>query len=212
MWDSFVEAIRVSMFVAGQACNGSLGAGILLISLTLRLLLLPLTVRLALRARAHQGKMAALAPDLERLRAQYASDPMRYWQEVGSVMRAHGVRPADPAALIGMLIQAPILFGVFAAVRKGLGNGVPFLWITDLAKSDLRLALVVVVVTGLSMIGAPGTSPNPGQARIMLAIAFVGTGLFLWSTASSVALSVGAGAAVSLLQNWLIARGVRSAA
>ena len=40
----------------------------------------------------------------------------------------------------------------------------------------------------------------------------VGTGLFLWSTASSVALSVGAGAAVSLLQNWLIARGVRSAA
>jgi len=139
MWDSFVEAIRVSMFVAGQACNGSLGAGILLISLTLRLLLLPLTVRLALRARVNQGKMAALAPELERLREQYASDPMRYWHEVGSVMRAHGVRPADPAAFIGMLIQAPIL-------------------------------------------------------------------------SSSVALSVGAGAAVSLLQNWLIARGVRSAA
>src|SRR5262245_28826947 len=115
MWDSFVEAIRLSMFVAGQACGGSLGSGILIVSLTLRLLLLPLTVRLALRARIHQRRLAALAPELERLRAIYASDPLRYWQEAAAVMKRHGIRPAEPAAVLGMIVQAPILFGLFAA-------------------------------------------------------------------------------------------------
>jgi len=43
----------------------------------------------------------------------------------------------------------------------------------------------------------------------MLLVAVIGTGLFLWSTASTVALSVGAGAAVSMLQNYLVARGTR---
>jgi len=43
----------------------------------------------------------------------------------------------------------------------------------------------------------------------MLLIAMIGTGIFLWTTASGVALSVGAGASVSLLQNWLIARKTR---
>jgi len=209
MWDSFVEAIRMSMFVTAQACGGSLGAGILLVSLTLRLLLLPLTVRLALRARRHQEKMAALAPELERLRALHPKDPGRYWQESSRVMREHGVRLADPAAFLGMLIQAPLLYGLFAAVRKGVGNGVSFLWIKDLAKADLRLALLATLITGASIATASSSGPNQSQAQAMLLVAVIGTGLLLWSTASTVALSVGAGAAVSMLQNYLVARGTR---
>jgi YidC/Oxa1 family membrane protein insertase len=206
MWDSFVEAIRLSMFVAGQACNGSLGAGILLVALTLRLLLLPLTVRLAVRARIHQTRMAALAPELERLRRRYAKDPMRYWQEAREAMRRHGIRPADPAALLGVLVQAALLFALFAAVRTGIGRGVPFLWIKDLAKADLGLAILVTVLTGASIATATASGASHNQTQAMLIVAVVGTGLFLWSTASAVALSVGAGAAVSMLQNWLIAR------
>jgi len=40
----------------------------------------------------------------------------------------------------------------------------------------------------------------------MLGIAVLGSAVFLWTTASTVALSAGAGAAVSLLQNWLVGR------
>jgi len=212
MWNSFVEAIRLSMFVTAQACSGSLGAGILLVSLTLRLLLLPLTVRLALRARRHQEKMAALAPELERLRAVHAKDPGRYWREASRVMREHGVRLADPAAFLGMLIQAPVLYGLFAAVRKGVGNGVSFLWIKDLAKADLRLALLATLITAASIATASSSGPNQSQAQAILLVAVIGTGLFLWSTASTVALSVGAGAAVSMLQNYVVARGTRQTA
>ena len=206
MWDTFVEAIRAAMFLAGQACNGSLGAGILVVSLTLRLMLLPLTLRLAARARAHQAAMAALAPELERLRARYAKEPMKYWQEAAELMRRHGIRPADPAALVSMAVQAPVLFALFAAVRQGVGNGVRFLWVRDLAKADIALAILVAALTGLVVSTAPASTQNAQQLQIMLGVAVLGTAVFLWTTASTVALSVGAGAAVSLLQNWLVGR------
>jgi YidC/Oxa1 family membrane protein insertase len=206
MWDSAIEAIRAAMFVTAQACNGSLGAGVLVVSLTMRLMLLPLTLRLAARARAHQAAMAALAPELERLRERYAKDPMKYWQEAAELMREHGIRPADPAALVSMAIQAPVLFALFTAVRQGLGNGIRFLWIRDLAKADIALALLVTVLTGIAVATAPAGTQNAQQMQIVLGVAVLGTALFLWTTASTVALSVGAGAAVSLLQNWLLAR------
>jgi len=206
MWDTFVEAIRAAMFVAGQACNGSLGTGVLVVSLTLRLLLLPLTLRLAARARAHQAAMAALAPELERLRARYEKEPMKYWQEAAELMRRHGIRPADPTTFISVALQAPVLFALFSAVRQGLGSGIRFLWIRDLAKADVALAILVTVLTAIAVSTAPSTTPNAQQAQIMLAVAVLGTALFLWTTASTVALSVGAGAAVSLLQNWIVRR------
>jgi YidC/Oxa1 family membrane protein insertase len=209
MWDSLVEAIRGTMFLAGQACNGSLGTGVLVVSLTLRLMLLPLTLRLAARARAHQSAMAALAPELERLRARYANDPLKYWQAAADVMRRRGIRPADPASLVSLALQAPVLFALFAAVRQGLGNGIRFLWVRDLAKADIALALVVAALTGIAVATAPASTQNAQQAQIMLTIAVLGTAIFLWTTASSVALSVGAGAAVSLLQNWLLKRNAR---
>ena len=209
MWDAFVEAIRASMFLVSQACNGSLGTGVLVVSLTLRLLLLPLTLRLAARARAHQEAMAALAPEMDRLRGEYANDPMKYWQEVSALLRRRGLRPADPAALLSAIVQAPILFGLYAAVRKGIGNGVRFMWIRDLARADIALAILVTVLTGIALVTAPSPTQNAQQAQIMLTIAVLGTAIFLWTAASSVALSVGAGVAVSLLQNWLVQRSRR---
>jgi YidC/Oxa1 family membrane protein insertase len=209
MWDSFVEMIRLSVFIATQVCNGSLGGGVLVVSLTLRLTLLPLTLRLATRARAQQARMAALAPELERLRELYRKNPSRYWQEASALMRRHGIRPADPSVIFGLMLQAPILFGLFAAVRKGLGNGVPFLWVADLARPDLRLALLVTGLTGLSIATTPGTTLNQGPALVALVAGTVATALFLWTTASAVALSMGAGALVSMLQNFLVARNAR---
>jgi membrane protein insertase Oxa1/YidC/SpoIIIJ len=96
---------------------------------------LPLTLRLAARARAHQAAMAALAPELERLRARYAKEPMKYWQEAAELMRRRGIRPADPATFVSLALQAPVLFALFSAVRRGVGDGIRFLWIRDLAKA-----------------------------------------------------------------------------
>ena len=57
--------------------------------------------------------------------------------------------------------------------------------------------------------GSAGKSSAP---TIMLLVVTVSTVVFLWSASSAVALSVGGGSLVTMLQNWLISRDKRSPA
>ena len=50
-WSSFVDLLRVVLFALAHVCGGSLGGGIVMLSLIVRLALLPLTLRVAMRAR-----------------------------------------------------------------------------------------------------------------------------------------------------------------
>src|SRR3982751_5556522 len=127
MWDSFVELLRAVIFSVAHVCGGSLGGGILLVSAGMRLALLPLTLKMARRARAQQVRMAALAPQVEALQRRYANDPRGLMRETQSLYAAHDIRLLTPSGFAGMAIQFPLLSGVFAAVRRGLGTKVRFL-------------------------------------------------------------------------------------
>jgi YidC/Oxa1 family membrane protein insertase len=206
MWDSFVEILRATIFSVAHLCGGSLGGGIMLVSAGVRLALLPLTLRLARRAREQQALIATLRPQIEALQRRYASDPRRLVAEQRALYQQHGIRFMDPSTVIGFAIQLPILSGLFAAVRKGLGAKVRFLWIPDLARPE---GLALLGVTALSAWVASSTPPAPGQTTTPTAfvvIAVIGTLVFLWSASSAVTLSMGASSLVSLLQNWLLAR------
>ena len=94
-------------------------------------------------------------------------------------------------------------------MRKGLGAKVRFLWVPDLARPE---SLLILGVTALTAWGASSTPPSPGQTTtptVFVVISVVGTLAFLWSASSAVALSMGAGSLVTLLQNWLLARDAR---
>ena len=212
MWDSFVELLRASIFSAAHLCGGSLGGGIFLVSAGVRLALLPLTLRLARNARTQQARIAALRPQLEALQRLHAGDPRRLATETHALYRQHDVRLVSPANLAGIAIQIPILSGLFAAVRKGLGAKVRFLWVPDLARPETAL---ILGVTALSAWAASTTPPSPGQTvstTPLVVVSVVFTLLFLWSASSAVAVSMGACSLVSVLQNWLLARELKSSA
>ena len=209
MWDGFVELLRATIFSVAHVCGGSLGGGIFLVSAGVRLALLPLTLRLSRRAREQQVRIAALRPQLEALQRRHADDPRRLMTETQALYRAHDIRMLSPSSLVGMAIQLPLLSGLFAAVRKGLGAKVRFLWVPDLARPE---GLLILGVTALTAWGVSSTPPSPGQTTTPTAfvvIAVVGTLAFLWSASSAVALSMSAGSLVSLLQNCLLARDAR---
>lgn len=210
MWEATVELLRLLIVSVASICAGSLGAAILLVSFGMRLALLPLTLRLAREARARQQRMAALRPELERLRRRYANDPARLWRETQALHERHGIRLFTPTGMLGLAVQLPLFAALFAATRRGLGAKVRFLWIAELARPDALLALAVAVLTGLVAAGAMGTSGTTevsANLALVLAVIFGGmTLLFLWSASSAVGLSVGAGALVSALQTWILAR------
>ena len=208
MWAGFVELLRAAIFAAAHVCGGSLGGGVLLVSAGVRLALLPLTLRLARRARDQQAKLAALLPEMEVLQRRYANDPLRVMRETRALQAKHGIRLLTPSGLVGMAIQFPVLGGLFAAVRAGLGAKVRFLWIGDLARPDGAMLLVATALTAWSISSAPGTPGQTTSQMPVLVIGVLATAAFLWTASSAVALSVGTGSLVSVLQNWLLSRDV----
>ncbi len=206
MWAGFVELLRAVIFAAAHVCGGSLGGGVLLVSAGVRLALLPLTLRLARRARDQQAKLAALLPEMEALQRRYANDPRRLMRETRALHAKHGIKMLTPSGLVGLAIQVPVLGGLFAAVRTGLGAKVRFLWVGDLARPDGTLLLVATALTALSISSAPSTPGQTTNQTPLLVMGVLATAAFLWTASSAVALSAGAGSLVSVLQNWLLSR------
>jgi membrane protein insertase Oxa1/YidC/SpoIIIJ len=209
MWDGLVELLRATIFTVAHLCGGSLGGGIFLVSAGVRLAMLPLTLRLARRARVQQAKVAALKPQLDALQERFAKNPRQLVAETHALYAANGIKLFDASSLAGLLVQAPVLSGLFAAVRKGLGAKVRFLWVPDLARPE---GLLLLGVTALSAAVASTSPTAPGQTSAptpVIVASVVATLVFLWAASSAVALSVGAGSFVSLLQNWLLARDAR---
>ncbi len=208
MWDGFVDLIRMTIVAVAHLCGGSLGAGVIAFSVAMRLALLPLTLRVARQARVQQARLVALKPEVERLQRRHAHDPARLMRETHALYAAKGIRLLSPGALVGLLVQLPLLSGLFAAVRAGLGARVRFLWIGNLALPDPLLTVVVTVLTAATMMLGlrPQGVTGPSSALVFALLGVGGTLVFLWSASSAVALSLGAGSLVSGLQSWMLAR------
>ena len=204
MWAAFVELLRAAIFSAAHVCGGSLGGGILLVSAVVRIALLPLTLKLARRAREQQAKLAALKPEIDALQRRYASDPRRMMREIRALQEKNGIALLTPSTFVGYAIQAPLLGGLFTAVRTGLGSKVRFLWVADLARPDMTLLLGVAALSAWGVSSSATPASQASQQNVMMLVAVGLTMVFLWSASSAVALSWAAGSAVTVLQNWLL--------
>jgi YidC/Oxa1 family membrane protein insertase len=206
MWSSFVEIFRAAIFASAHLFGGRLGSGILFVSFAVRLALLPLTLYITRRALAQQRRRAALQPQLKRLQARHASDPARLFAETRKLHQQHGVTIFDSHSLLGGLVQVPLLAALFSAVRSGLGVGVRFAWVADLARPDrLLIGLVASLAAGAAWI-APSAAPNQSAQGAAVLVAALASIVFLWSMSSAIALSWGAGSLVSALQSLLLRR------
>src|SRR6478735_9128556 len=85
-WSLVVDGVRALVFAAAHLFGNSVGSGILAVSVLVRLALLPLTLRATRRAMEHQARVAALKPDLERLKRKFGDDRAvpRAWHRRGA--------------------------------------------------------------------------------------------------------------------------------
>lgn len=173
-WAVVVDLVRAAIFAGAHLMGGSVGAGILACSLVVRLALLPITLRAARQIRAQQE-------ELKRLKGKR-------------------VPPSKPAGLGASVVQWPFAAAMYQVVRDGVGRG-GFLWIRDLAKPDVGLALVAASITALgARFGAAG---NPRAAMIVSAtISFV----IAWRLSAGLALYSIAWSGVSAGEAWWVRR------
>jgi YidC/Oxa1 family membrane protein insertase len=205
----FADPMRALIFAAAHLFGGSLGGGVLAVSLVVRVAFFPLTIRLARRDRERRQIMARLEPEIAKLKAKYAKDPNKLAEATHAIYQREGIQVIDGHAVLGGLARLPAVGGIYGALRsiRQLGS---FGWIADLAKPNLPLAMLVTTGSAISAYLAShglGTSE-----RALFASTVVGAAIslaFLLHMSSAVALSWAASVAGDVVQNVVIMRADR---
>ena len=200
----FVEPAAAWIFALAQLFGGNLGAAVIVVSVSARLLMLPLTLRLAERSLAHRKAMEAIRPELDKLRRRFRNRPQRLAREAAALLEERGVQAFDTGGLVGGLVQAPVFITLWTAVRQVAHSGGRFLWIADLARPDVILTALAAVLAGAGTVA--GIDSEQASRAWLFLIPAVLSLCFLWKASAGVGLYWASSSAVGLLQGHLLRR------
>lgn len=151
--------------------NGSVGWSIILLTVLIRLILLPSSIKAA-RATT---KMQALQPKMNEIKEKYKGDQKRQTEEMARLYKEEGASPLG--SCLPLLIQLPILIILYRVFRIGLDTSrydylysftprpetlQPIFMGIDLAKPDLWILPILAGVLQLilSLMSMPKPVPN----------------------------------------------------
>ena len=183
---------------------------IAMLTVVVRALLFPLTVKQVKSMRSMQD----LKPDMDKLRAQYRSNPQKQREEMAKLYQDRGVNPLG--GCLPILVQMPIFIGIFYVIR--LFGGTPgrtepeypsfvdggLLWFQDLSHQDPTYLLPII--SALTMLAATEiTLKNVDpQQRWLMRLLPVGFTVFLLSFPAGLFVYWITSNLVTLLQNYVI--------
>jgi YidC/Oxa1 family membrane protein insertase len=143
---------------------GNWGVAIILLTLTVKLLLYPLT----LKSMQSMGAMRRLQPEIEKLKAKHGEDKQALNLAVMQLYQANKVNPLG--GCLPMLLQMPVWFALYATLQTSVElYREPFLWMSDLTVKDPFFILPVAM--GATSFIMQKLSPQPAdnaQAKMML--------------------------------------------
>lgn len=138
-------------FVLGKIfeITGSYGISIIILTVVVKLLILPLT----LKSLKSTKEMQNLQPKINELNKKYANDKEKLNTHIMELYKEHNVNPLG--GCLPLLIQMPIIFALFGVLRDPLNNVFGgnveltsqattqvFLWVKDFAQPD-RLSNII---------------------------------------------------------------------
>lgn len=204
---------------------GNAGVAVILMTLVVRGLMMPISIRNQLSMRRYSRKIAKIKPKLDALKQKF-TNPKRLREEQSKLYREHGV--GFPAGCLMLLIQLPIFFALFSSLRSEytLRNSV-FLWIGDLGGPDrlvdfgttildigiltiFSINLLPLLMVGLSiwqqrMMPKPADEQQAQQMRMMkwLPIVFA---VILYNYTAALALYMVFSSAMAIVESRLVRR------
>jgi YidC/Oxa1 family membrane protein insertase len=114
---------------------GSAGLAVILMTLVVRGLMMPLSIRNQLSMRGYSRKIAKVKPKLDALKKKYEKNVKKLREEQAKLYREHGI--GFPTGCLMLLVQMPIFFALFSSLRTEYSlRNQAFLWIQDLGGPD----------------------------------------------------------------------------
>jgi YidC/Oxa1 family membrane protein insertase len=205
LWHAYVDLISWSLHRLTEF-TGSGGLAIIIFTVVLKTILLPLTVK-SIRSTA---AMQELQPKIKDLQKKYAKDRNQLTQETMRLYQEYQINPL--AGCLPMLIQIPIFFGLYFAVRELSETAGQFLWLPSLAQADPWK--VLPIVAGIfqfvqTRMMRPHNAPkvtDPQQAMMNMMMNFMPIMVvaFGWTFASGAVLYWATQSVYSVIQQWFI--------
>jgi YidC/Oxa1 family membrane protein insertase len=171
LWHAWTGLLLQILQMLATNCGLGTGLAIVILTLAMRTALLPITWSTAVRAAARQAKLAALETHLKALREKYATNRQLQMQKTLELYQQHGLSMADGKSLLGALVQMPLVVGLYQTLRNGVGPAA-FLWIRNLGRPDVILAILAAVTTAVAMAFAPNISEQIRWLLILLPAVF----------------------------------------
>lgn len=148
----------------------SYALAIILISILLKIILFPLMQK----QMKSTMNMQEVQPKLEYLQKKYKNNPEKMNEEVMKLYKEYNINPM--AGCLPLLIQMPILIGLFGALRQYNFNPIEhatFFWIPNLAEKDplfilpILVALTMFLQQKISMSATPSAAENPTMKTML---------------------------------------------
>jgi YidC/Oxa1 family membrane protein insertase len=186
---------------------GNWGWAIIGLTVLLKLIFFPLSAA----SYKSMAKMRVLTPKLMKLKETYADDRSRMNQEMMELYKREKVNPLG--GCLPILVQIPVFIALYWVLLGTVEmRGAPWLgWITDLSAKDPYFILPLIMgVTMFVQTKLNPTPPDPIQAKVMLWMPVVFTGMFLFFPAGLV-LYWTVNNVLSIAQQWQVNRMIESA-
>lgn len=186
--------------------TGNWGWAIILVTVLIKLVFFPLSAA----SYKSMAKMRVLAPRMQRIKELYGHDKPRMQQEVMQMYRTEKINPLG--GCLPILVQIPVFIALYWVLLGSVEmRHAPWLgWITDLSAMDPYFILPVLMgATMFIQMKLNPAPPDPIQAKVMMALPFVFTIMFLWFPSGLVLYWV-VNNILSIAQQWQITRMIES--
>ena len=154
------------------------GIAIILLTVLVKLLTLPLTIK----QYRSMAAMKTIQPELKAIQAKYKDDRLKLQQEMMQLYKTHQVNPL--AGCLPMLMMMPIYFALYRTIYSAVElYQAPFaMWIEDLSAQDPFY--ITPVLLGVLMVIQMRLNPSAGdqmqQKVIMYVMPVMFTGMMLF--------------------------------
>ena len=188
LFSPVVSVLGAVLLYFHQTLGAPWWLAIVLLTVIVRSLLFPLTVKQVRSMRAMQD----LKPHMDRVRAQFKDNPQRQREEMAKVYQEQGVNPLG--GCLPILVQMPIFIGIFYVIRQFGGYSLGgrtveaqypsfheggILWFQDLSSSDPTYLLPIIsAVTMLAATEITAKNIDP-QQRWLMRLLPIGFTIFL---------------------------------
>ena len=180
----------------------SYGMAIILMTVVIKMILYPLTVKQVKSMKA----MQELQPKMKRLQEQYKTNPQLLQQEMQKLYREAGVNPL--AGCLPMLVQMPILMAIFYALKDATyeGGNPSFLWMPSLSEADPYYILPVLSALSTYLTSRQTTDESNQQMKMMMYVMPVFIGWMSMNFAAGLVIYWITMNLVQVVQQWFIFR------